>query len=238
LETVVVTFALRSALSRLPLSPGDLAKKKRIVVIPWRVNPIERQALSGDCDFDHLLTVDENAILAGTFSKGEQRVDSPWRIVRVLANCEKKVADHLTSRSIENYLPLIVEASQWTDRQVMVRRLLFPGYVFVRFTPMQRVLVLSTPGIIRNGLGEVIPELDLERVRTAIKEGYRLAPHLDKAEGARVRFRNGIFSGAEGIALQVADNRFRVVMALSGGQQFFSVESELGVLDVVDQHVP
>ena len=165
-------------------------------------------------------------------------MDSPWRIVRVLANCEKKVADHLTSRSIENYLPLIMEMSQWTDRQVMVRRLLFPGYVFVRFTPMQRVLVLSTPGIIRNGLGEVIPELDLERVRTAIKEGYRLAPHLDKAEGARVRFRNGIFSGAEGIALQVADNRFRVVVALSGGQQFFSVESELGVLDVVDQHVP
>jgi transcription antitermination factor NusG len=163
-------------------------------------------------------------------------VDSSWRIVRVLANCEKKVADHLTSRSIDNYLPLIVEMSQWTDRRVMVGRPLFSGYVFVRFTPMQRVLVLSTPGIIRNGLGEAIPELDLERIRTAIKEGYKLAPHLGTAEGARVRFRNGIFSGADGIASKVGDGRFRVVLALSGGQQCFSVESESGALDVVDQH--
>ena len=104
---------------------------------------------------------------------------------------------------------------------------------FIREEQFVRSLILQ-PGF----KGVEANSLDLERIRTAIKEGYKLAPHLGTAEGARVRFRNGIFSGAEGIALQVADNRFRVVMALSGGQQFFSVESELGVLDVVDQHVP
>ena len=139
-------------------------------------------------------------------------------------------------RSVENYLPLIVEMSQWTDRRVMVGRPLFPGYVFVRFTPTQRLLVLSTPGIIRNGLGEAIPELDLERIRTAIKEGHRLAPNRGIAEGTRVRFRDGIFSGAEGIASKAGDDRFRVVVALSGCQQFFSIESESEAFDVVDPY--
>jgi hypothetical protein len=101
---------------------------------------------------------------------------------------------------------------------------------------MQRALVLSTPGIIGNGLGEAIPELDLERIRTAIKEGYRLAPHLGIAEGVRVRFRKGIFSGTDGIASKAGEDRFSVVLALSGGQQCFSVETEAAALDVADQH--
>ena len=163
-------------------------------------------------------------------------MDSSWRIVRVLSNCEKKVADHLTARSVENYLPLIVEMAQWTDRKVAASRPLFPGYVFVRFTPAQRVLVVSTPGIIRNGLGEAIPDLDLERIRNALKEGYRLAPHLGVSEGMHVRFREGIFSGAEGIASRIGGDRLRVVVALSSSQQLFSIESELAAVEVVDQH--
>ncbi len=163
-------------------------------------------------------------------------MESSWRIVRVLANCEKKVSDHLTARSVENYLPLVMEMSQWSDRRVMVNRPLFPGYVFVRFTSAQRVSVLSTPGIVRNGVGEEIPEHDLERIRTALEEGYELAPHPGIAEGTPVRFRNGIFSGAEGIASRVGEDRFKVVMSLSCSQQFFSVETELGTVDVVDQH--
>ena len=167
--------------------------------------------------------------------KGEQKVDSSWRMVRVRSNCEKKVADHLTARSVETYVPLVVDTRQWTDRRVKANRPLFPGYVFVRITSCQRVWVLSTPGIVRNGLGETIPEQDLERIRTALQEGYGLAPFPGKAEGISVRFRKGIFSGTEGVASKAGDNRFRVVVALSC-EQFFSLESEIGALDVVGQH--
>ena len=119
-------------------------------------------------------------------------MDYPWCIVRVLSNCEKKVIDHLTSRSVENYFPQIVQESEWTDRTVMASGRLFPGYVFVRFTPMQKVLVVSTPGIIRNGLGGEIPEPELKRIRTALDQGWKLAPHAGSAEGKRVRFLGGI----------------------------------------------
>jgi hypothetical protein len=77
--------------------------------------------------------------------------------------------------------------------------------------------------------------LPCKRIRAAIKEGYKLEPHFGTAEGTRVRFRNGIFSGADGIASKLGDDRFRVVLALSGIQQCSSVESESGTLGVVDQ---
>lgn len=160
-------------------------------------------------------------------------MDIPWRIVRVLSNCEKKVADHLTARLVENYFPVVIEESQWTDRKVKVSRPLFPGYVFVHFTPAQRVLVLSTPGIVRNGLGEAILDHDLERIRIALKEGYRLAPHVGAAEGTQVRFRKGLFSGAEGIATKVREDRL-IIVALSIGQQYFSVESEPEAVEAVN----
>lgn len=118
---------------------------------------------------------------------------------------------------------------------MIVRRPLFPGYIFVRFTPMQRVLALSTPGITRNGLGEPIPEIELERIRAAIKEGYSLAPHPGIIEGTRVSFRDGVFSGVEGIASKAREGHFTVVMNLSYCQ-FFSVECDLGSVEVVEEH--
>jgi hypothetical protein len=92
---------------------------------------------------------------------------------------------------------------------------LFPGYVFVRFTRMEKVLVLSTPGVIRNGLGAEIPEHELERIQTALDQGWKLVPHPGSAQGRRVRFRCGVFSGVEGTATELAAN-VKVVVAFSG----------------------
>ena len=75
--------------------------------------------------------------------------ESPWHVLHVIANHEKKVAQHLSMRSLEHYLPLYTERSKWTDRSVLVERPLFTGYVFVRFSARVRFSVISTPGVIR-----------------------------------------------------------------------------------------
>jgi transcription termination/antitermination protein NusG len=95
----------------------------------------------------------------------------------------------------------------------MFSRPLFPGYVFVRFPPMQKVPVLSTPGVMRGGLGGAIPDVELMRIRAALQEGYKLSPHVDHPTGMRVRFRNGPFSGKEGIATKIGVN-LSVVLVL------------------------
>jgi len=67
-----------------------------------------------------------------------------------------------------------------------------PGYIFVRFAPSQKILAQSTPGIIRNGLAGEIPEPELNRIRIALDEGWKLAAHEGSAQGKLVRFRGGV----------------------------------------------
>ena len=75
--------------------------------------------------------------------------ESPWHVLHVAANHEKRVAQHLTVRSLEHYLPLYTVRSKWTDRVVNLERPLFAGYVFVRYSPQARLAVVSTPGVLR-----------------------------------------------------------------------------------------
>ena len=73
----------------------------------------------------------------------------PWHVLHVISNHEKRVAQHLAVRSVEHYLPLYSEPAKWTDRTVITERPLFSGYVFARFSPHNRLTVISTPGILR-----------------------------------------------------------------------------------------
>jgi hypothetical protein len=38
----------------------------------------------------------------------------PWQVLHVLANHEKRVAQHLVVRSVEHYLPFYTERVKWT----------------------------------------------------------------------------------------------------------------------------
>ena len=74
--------------------------------------------------------------------------EHPWRVLHVISNHEKRVVQHLASRSLEHYLPLYALKSRWSDRTVALERPLFPGYVFTRFAPTERIGALSTPGAV------------------------------------------------------------------------------------------
>ncbi len=103
--------------------------------------------------------------------------DSPWRVLHVVANHEKRVAQHLMARSLEHYLPLYSLRSKWTDRVVDLERPLFTGYIFVRFAREARLSVVSAPGVLRllgSGIGETVSAEEIERIRT--EPGHRMHP--------------------------------------------------------------
>ena len=52
----------------------------------------------------------------------------PWHELYVRSNYEKKVSKYLAAHSVDPYLPLHEELSQWSDRNVLVERPAFPGY--------------------------------------------------------------------------------------------------------------
>ena len=78
----------------------------------------------------------------------------PWHVLHVNTNHERRVAQHLVVREVEHYLPLYTERAKWTDRTVVAQRPLFSGYVFARFETQSRILVISTPGVLRLLSGE------------------------------------------------------------------------------------
>jgi transcription antitermination factor NusG len=160
---------------------------------------------------------------------------SPWHVLHVLSNHEKKVAQHLEVRTIEYYLPLYKEKVKWTDRTVIAERPLFSGYVFARFSPEYRIPVISTPGVLRllgDQMWDLVEDEELEKIRTGLAKGLSLRPHPTINVGTRVRIRNGVFEGVEGVVTELRQ-QCKVIITLAAVRQCFSLEAEIDDLQVL-----
>ncbi|HVN92793.1 MAG TPA: transcription termination/antitermination NusG family protein [Terracidiphilus sp.] len=165
--------------------------------------------------------------------------DSPWRVLHVVANHEKRVAQHLAARSLEHYLPLYSVKSKWTDRIVDLERPLFTGYVFVRFEREARLSVVSAPGVLRllgSGVGETVSAEEIERIRIGLASGCILRPHPTVSVGEVVRVKSGVFEGVEGIVTEVR-HQCKVVIALAATKQCFSLEVDLDDIEILRKTV-
>lgn len=165
----------------------------------------------------------------------EMMDERPWFVLQVLTNQEKRVAKHLALRSVEYYLPLYSERSQWSDRVVNLERPLFGGYVFTRFLPQTRLAIISTPGVFRL-LGEeerdTVPAPEIERIREGLAQASVLRPHGGVLVGSRVRVAQGPFQGVEGVVTDLRKT-CKVVLSLAATRQCFSLEIDLTDIEVL-----
>ncbi len=161
--------------------------------------------------------------------------DSRWQVVHVIANHEKRVAQHLASRSVEHYLPLYVERSRRTDRAVVLERPLFTGYIFVRPRLRDRLPIISSPGVLRL-LGEhstqTVGEREINAIREGLAKGYPLKPHPDISVGTTVRVSRGVFDGVTGIVTELR-RKCNVVIRIAAVEQCFALELPREDLDIM-----
>src|SRR5215469_17978008 len=91
----------------------------------------------------------------------EAPAERQWYAAYTSANHEKRVAQQLTWRSVEHFLPVYESVRRWKDRRVPLQLPLFPGYVFVRLALRDRLRVLAVPGVARvvgfDGRPTVVP---------------------------------------------------------------------------------
>src|SRR6266481_8155376 len=73
---------------------------------------------------------------------------SRWYAAYTCTNHERRVAQQLDERDVENFLPLYRSVRRWKDRRKELHLALFPSYVFVRMDPMDRLRVLQLPGVV------------------------------------------------------------------------------------------
>lgn len=140
---------------------------------------------------------------------------------------EKKVADQLEQRGVENFLPIYRSVRQWKDRRKELDLVLFPGYVFVHLCLADRLGVLKLPGVVRfvtfSGQPVALPGDDLVSLRNALMQGVRAESHPYLNIGRRVKVVRGPLTGAQGILQRLKTNS-RIVISIDAIMRSVSVE--------------
>jgi len=163
----------------------------------------------------------EGALVSGTYL--EQR----WYAAYTSANREKRVAEQLSVREVEHFLPLYESLRRWKDRRVQLQLPLFPGYVFVRVALRDRLRVQQVPGVAWlvgfNGAPAALPDAEIERLRASMASGLRAEPHPYLTEGRQVRVKSGPLAGLQGILVK-RKNKARFVVSVELIQRAMAVE--------------
>lgn len=154
-----------------------------------------------------------------------------WFALRVRSNFERVSSQHLRQRGYEEFLPCYRAERQWSDRIKQVESVLFPGYVFCRLNPTDRLHVLTTPGVIGLvGFGKVpvpITDSEIQSIRTMVESELRITPWPFLQAGQRVLIERGPLAGVEGILTEFR-RRFRIVVSVSLLQRSVAAELDEG----------
>jgi transcription antitermination factor NusG len=136
-------------------------------------------------------------------------MEAQWHVVRVSSRTEKKVSEKLKNQGINVYLPLQRQLHQWSDRKKWVDTVVVSGYLFVRITEKEQLLVLQTPGVscfLKHCQALVhISDSDMQRFRDFIEraEDRPLEFTTEKPPvGTFVTIQNGHFKGFSGEVFQ------------------------------------
>jgi transcription antitermination factor NusG len=153
---------------------------------------------------------------------------SSWFAVQTRYRYERRIANDLSAKGLENYLPTLNEVHEWKDRKASVEVPAFGGYLFVRFEPTMRnrVRVLETSGVVRllgQGQPEAVPEHEIESLRQSLSSGARCTRHPFLAIGTLVRIERGPLTGLEGRLVRHA-NALRLVVCVASVGQAIAVE--------------
>jgi transcription antitermination factor NusG len=156
-----------------------------------------------------------------------------WYVAQTCSRHEKRVAEQLSARRIENFLPLYEMVSRWKDRRVRVQLPLFAGYVFVRVPLQERLRALEIPSVARlvgfGGLPAPLPDDEMEAMRNGLAGQLRAEPHPYLTVGRRVRIKFGPLAGLQGILLRKKAS-YRFVLSLELIHRSIVVDVDAGDL--------
>jgi len=161
-----------------------------------------------------------------------------WYAVYTNARHENAVADHLISKDIEVFVPMVTVVRSWKDRKMKLQIPAFPGYVFTRICTSERGRVISVPGVVRilsfNGVPAQLDEAEIENIRLCHRLGLLIEPQPLFGVGERVRVTAGVLEGLEGFVSRCKDER-RLIIPLSHINQSLAVQVDVDLLEVVNK---
>jgi transcriptional antiterminator RfaH len=123
-----------------------------------------------------------------------------WHVAHTRPRCEKKLLQFCEREQLYARLLCYESAHKYRGKTVVFQKPLFPGYVFLQFSPVKRGVILQSDylanlleiadqGLFIQQLGDVMRALDTDYE-------IRLAPTI--GEGMRIKIKNGPLRGIEG----------------------------------------
>jgi transcription antitermination factor NusG len=150
--------------------------------------------------------------------KGHSGDLNSWFALQVRSRWEATTSELLQGKGLETLLPTYTTKRRWSDRYKIVEAPLFPGYVFCRFNVHNRLPVLITPGVISVvGRGKVpvaVDESEILAIQAVIRSGVQSQPWPYLEVGTRVRIKDDVLDGMEGILTSFKGND-RVVISVT-----------------------
>lgn len=151
----------------------------------------------------------------------------PWFAILARTGREKNATILLENAGYECYLPVVKFTRQWSDRLKEIELPLFPGYLFCRMNPDNRLPVLMTPGVIQIvGVGKTpipVEEQEIDAIQRVGKSGISLMPWPYLQVGHVARIENGPLRGMTGIVIRIKSG-LKLVLSVSLLQRSIAVE--------------
>jgi transcription antitermination factor NusG len=167
-------------------------------------------------------------------------VSHPWFALQTRCRYESFVAKQLRHKGYEILLPSYECRRRWSDRIKELELPLFPGYVFCRFNPLDRLPILVTPGVVRVvGFGKdpvPVDDSEIAAIQIVAQSGLPRQPWPFLQIGQKVRVECGPLCGLEGIFMDFK-GRHRLVLSVTLLQRSVAVEMDgAWVIPIPQQH--
>jgi transcription termination/antitermination protein NusG len=152
---------------------------------------------------------------------------SRWYAVWTRSRHEQVVRSQLDEKDVTAFLPTMTRWSRWKDRKKQIDVPLFPGYVFARFEPGERLSVLKCSGVVSivsfNGEPAAVPDHEIESIRTLVASTLPCDPCPTIKTGTLVEVSHGPLKGVVG-RLTRKGSQSRLVLSVDLIGQAVSVQ--------------
>ncbi len=153
----------------------------------------------------------------------------PWFAIQVRTSAEKIATNLLQYKGFECFLPLSKSRRRWSDRIKELEVALFPGYLFCRFDPGNRLPILKTPGVIQIvGIGKIpapVDDCEIAALQRVGKSGVPARPWPFLQVGRVARIEYGPLRGLTGIVVNVKSES-KLILSVTLLQRSVAVEVE------------
>lgn len=166
----------------------------------------------------------------------EEDLACSWHALYTRHQHEKVVAQALSGKGFEVFLPEYTSSRRWKDRCKEISLPLFPCYVFMRGGLDRMLNIVTTPGVHSlvgwAGRPAVIPQHEIDSVRRTVDSALPVEPHPFLKFGDRARVKSGPLEGIEGVLVR-KNNGFRLVLSVDMFQKSVAVEVDINEVERV-----